>query len=111
MRVISKGPTFASLVSESFNQIRESAKGNVAIMLRMLGALQAIASQTASPDRRRTLRDNLQWIAELGERTIEAPHDKSRFENRVSCVREALETAPTLVEAWAPHEQPVEGQR
>ena len=37
LRVITIGPTFASLVAESFDQIRGSATGNVAIMLRMLG--------------------------------------------------------------------------
>jgi uncharacterized membrane protein len=39
LRVIAIGPTFASLVAASFDQIRTSAQGNVAIMLRMLGAL------------------------------------------------------------------------
>ena len=37
LRIIAIGPTFASLVAESFDQIRGSASGNVAIMLRMLG--------------------------------------------------------------------------
>jgi uncharacterized membrane protein len=43
LRVISIGQTYASLLAESFDQIRGSAEGNVAIMLRMLGALQTIA--------------------------------------------------------------------
>ena len=37
LRVITIGPSFASLVAESFDQIRDNAKGNVAVMLRMLG--------------------------------------------------------------------------
>ena len=96
LRVIAIGPTFASLVAESFDQIRGSAKGNVAIMLRMLGALQTIASLTASPSRRRALREQVQWIAELAERTIESPHDRARFESRLARVREALDTEPVL---------------
>ena len=96
LRIIAIGPTFASLAAESFDQIRASACGNVGIMLRMLGALQTIASLTASPSRRQALREQAQWIAELAERTIESPHDRTRFESRLARVREALETEPIL---------------
>lgn len=92
LRVITIGPTFASLVAESFDQVRSSAEGNVAIMLRMLGALQTIARFTASPSRRRVLREQVQWIAELADRTIESPHDRERFESRLAQVRDAFET-------------------
>lgn len=94
LRVISIGQTFASLVAESFDQIRGSAQGNVAIMLRMLGALHTIASLTDSPSRRRVLREQVEGIAELAERTIESPHDRAPFESRLARVREALETKP-----------------
>jgi uncharacterized membrane protein len=96
LRVIAIGQSFASLVAESFDQIRGSAIGNVAIILRMLDALQTIASLTASPNRRRALRDQVQWITELAERTIESAHDRARFERRLARVREALDTDPVL---------------
>ena len=96
LRVIAKGPNFESLLAESFDQIRGNAIGNVAIMLRMLGALQTIASRTNSPSRRRVLREQLQWITELAERTIESAHDRARIETRLAHVREALETEPPL---------------
>ncbi len=92
LRVITIGPSFADLVAESFDQIRGSAAGNVGVMLRMLGALQTIGSLTTNPSRRRTLQQEVQGIAELGERTIESPHDRARFESRLAIVREALET-------------------
>ncbi|TFG38973.1 MAG: DUF2254 domain-containing protein, partial [Syntrophobacterales bacterium] len=53
LRVIAKGPSFESLLAESFDQIRSSATGNVAIMLRMLDSFQTLASLTANPHRRR----------------------------------------------------------
>ena len=96
LRVMTIGPTFANLVAESFDQIRGSANGNLGIMLRMLGALQTIASLTASPSRRQVLREQVECIAELATRTIESPHDRARFENRLARVREALETEPVL---------------
>jgi uncharacterized membrane protein len=92
--VLAIGQTFASLVAESFDQIRGSAMGNGAIMLRVLGALQTIASQTPSPGRRRALQEQVECIAELAERTTASPHDRIRFENRLARVREAIETAP-----------------
>lgn len=91
LRVIASGPTFAGLAAASFDQIRGGARGNVAILLRMLAALQAIASLTESPDRRQTLQEHLQRIAEVAERTIEAPCDRAKFERRLAHVREALE--------------------
>ena len=97
LRVITIGPTFSGLVAESFDQIRGSAKGNVAVMLRMLGGLQTIAGLTSSPNRRRVLREQVERIAELAERTIESPHDRARFESRLFRVREAIETL-SLVE-------------
>lgn len=90
LRVISIGQTFASLVGRSFDEIRGSASGNLAIMLRMLDALQTIASLTDSPDRRRVLLEQAEHIAELAERTLVAPHDRERFECRLARLREAL---------------------
>ncbi len=54
LRVIAMGPTFSSLVAESFDQIRGSAQGNLSIMLRMLGALHTISSLTDSMTRSRS---------------------------------------------------------
>jgi len=96
LRVIAIGPSFESLLSDAFDQIRESAKGNLGIMLRMLGALQTIASLTASPSRRQALLEQVEGIAELAKRTIEAPHDRIRFERRLAQVLEALKTEPVL---------------
>lgn len=92
LRVIAIGQTFASLVAEAFGQIRGSAGGNVAIMLRMLGSLQTIAGLTTSPSRRRVLREQVQGIAELAERSLESPQDRDRCEGRLARVRETLGT-------------------
>jgi len=93
LRVISIGQTFASLVAESFDQIRGSAESNTAIMFRILGALQTIASLTGSPSRRQVLQEHVEGIAELAARTIKSPDDRTRFENRLAQVRKAFETA------------------
>jgi uncharacterized membrane protein len=90
LRVITIGPTFEDLLAESFDQIRSSATGNVAIMLRILGALDTIAAVTASPGRRQALHDQVRWISELAERTLESGHDRARIDTRLAHVCEAL---------------------
>ena len=103
LRVMARGPSFEGLLNEAFNQIRQNARGNVAILSRMLGALQTIADLTASLSRRWLLRQKVEEIAEAAERTIVSPHDRVRFERRLARVREALETGPVL----SMHEKPV----
>jgi len=90
LRVIARGPSFESLLAEAFDQIRQNASGNVAIMSRQLGALQTIASQTTNPGRRRAVHEKVQWIAELAERTIASPYDRERFEKHLVRVRKEL---------------------
>jgi len=96
LRVIAKEAGFESLLAEAFDQIRSNANGDLAIMLRMLGALQIIAGLTARPERRQALRDQVQWIAELAERTLESAHDCARIDARLASVREAFEAELAL---------------
>jgi len=93
LRVIARGPSFESLLDESFDQIRQNAAGNVAVLSRLLGTLQTVASLTTSPSRRHALCEHMQWIADLAERTIVAPHDRAQFASRAARVRKALDTA------------------
>ena len=94
LRVIAMAPTFENLLVEAFDQIRRNAEGNVSVMSRMLGALDAIGSLTDSPRRRRALREQVQRIAELADRTIDSAHDRARIEARLTRVREALGDKP-----------------
>jgi uncharacterized membrane protein len=81
LRVIVRGPSFGSLLAEAFDQIRQNAEGNVAVMSRMLEVLQTIAGLTAGPIRRRAVREQVQCIAESADRTLVSPHDRAGFEN------------------------------
>jgi uncharacterized membrane protein len=101
LRVISIVPTFEGLLAESFDQIRRSAEGNVSIMARMLGAIDTIAGLTVSPGHRRALKEQVQRIAELADRSIASTHDCAQIKRRVIHVREALEAEP----AWCAREE------
>ncbi|MEX0643558.1 MAG: DUF2254 domain-containing protein [Pirellulales bacterium] len=77
LRVITRGPTFGSLLAEAFDQIRQNAEGNVAVLRRLLLALEIIARQTANIRRRQALRQQADLIASTAERTIPSPHDSA----------------------------------
>ncbi|MGK2870967.1 MAG: DUF2254 domain-containing protein [Alphaproteobacteria bacterium] len=96
LRVIAIVPTFEGLLAEAFDQIRGSAAGNVAVMARMLGAVHAIGSLTTNPRRRQALNEQVQWIAELADRTIEATHDRARIDQRLMEVQEKLQAVPAM---------------
>ncbi len=75
LRLIARGPSFASLVAEAFDQIRQNAAGNVAVLTRLPQALEIIAGQTANARRRQSLRQQADLVAAVAERTIPSPHD------------------------------------
>ena len=89
-------PSFKGILAEAFDQIRASAEVNVAILVRMLGALDTIGSLTIRPSHLRALDEQLQCIAEVADRTIEATHDRARIEQRLTEVREKLQTVPAM---------------
>jgi len=72
----------------------------------MAGPLASPVWRQRSPSRRQVLSEQAQWIAELVERTIESPHDRTRFESRLARVREALETKPVLFTAAKAENRP-----
>jgi len=91
LRIIAIAPTFEGLLAESFDQIRNSAKENVAILVRMLSALDTIGSLTIRPSYLKALDQQLLRIAELVDHWIELRHDRIRLENKLSKVRKTLE--------------------
>jgi uncharacterized membrane protein len=78
LRLLTRGPTYADLVSEAFDQIRENAGGNVAVLAGLLGALVRLGGRTRSPRRRAVLLEHARAVAELGERSLSAPRDRRR---------------------------------
>jgi uncharacterized membrane protein len=91
LRVIAKEPGFESLLADSFDQIRSNAKGNVTIMLRLLGAIQTIAGFTNNPQRRKALHEQVQWIIEIAGKTLNSAHDRSIIDTRLAFVQERID--------------------
>lgn len=87
LRVITKGPSFESLLSDAFDQIRRNANGNVTIFLRILEALKILADQASGPRRRRALFEQMQQIAELATRSVDSTHDRAKIEAHLMRLR------------------------
>lgn len=84
LRLIAMGPTFDGLLKLGFDQILGSAEGNAALLVKLVEALGAIAVRARNEERRCAVRACLADVAEAGRRTLEAPRDRERFEERLA---------------------------
>jgi uncharacterized membrane protein len=83
LRVITRGPTFESLLGESFDQIRRNAAGNVTVLSQLARSIGIIGGATSSAGRRMALADQLDEVAEVVRRTIQAPRDRLLLEQQI----------------------------
>lgn len=90
LRLVAIVPRFEGLLAEAFDQIRSSAETNLAILIRMLGALNTISSMTNNANHLTALEQQLQLIAELADRSFASNHDRSQLKMRLSVVRKTL---------------------
>ena len=100
LRLITCGPTYADMVGEAFDQIRQNADGNVAILEGLLGSLELLGRRTTSPQRRGVLLEHALAVAELGRQSVPAPRDRQRLSDRSAHTLGSL-TADANAEASA----------
>ncbi len=79
LRLIARGPTFATLLDESFDQIRQNADGNVAVLVRMLEVVQLITVRTSDESRLQSLRRQADLVLENAQRSVPSEHDRARI--------------------------------
>lgn len=87
LRVIAYGATFAGLLEDSFDQIRQNAFGNVAVLTAMLRAIAAIESSVESDERVAALSRQVQLILSQARRSVVEPVDLEKIEMTVREVR------------------------
>lgn len=80
LRVIVFGATFTGLLEGSFDQIRQNANGNVAVLMAMLQAIETIGSQVESMERSEALKRQVRKIASQARRSVVEPLDLERIE-------------------------------
>lgn len=84
VRLLTRGPTYEDLIGDSFDQIRQNASANVAILENLFGALELLASRTTDIARRRVFLGHAQALAELGRESVPDRQDRQRVEDRAA---------------------------
>lgn len=90
LRVIARRMNFAQYLDEAFDQIRQNASGNVAVLERLLHAISAIATTAKHRARRQALERHVNAIADVIERTIPSAHDRDKVGKTLLEVRRQL---------------------
>lgn len=81
LRLLTRGPTFPSLVGEAYDQIRQNAGANVAVIARLFWSIETLAERTTSAKRRRVLLDHARALDEMSRRSIPAPADREYIQS------------------------------
>lgn len=83
LRVIARGPSFRSLLDETFDQIRQNSEGNVAVLVRLIEVFNIIAGFAYDEERRQALKLHVDLVLETAERSVSSPYDREAIK-RVS---------------------------
>jgi uncharacterized membrane protein len=84
VRVIAAGPTFASMLALSVDEIRQNAAGNVTVLGALLHMLARVARVSRDAGRRTLLAEHVTLVREHIERRVEARHDRERLYHLVA---------------------------
>ena len=91
-RVIIPTPTFAGVCDAAFNQIRQHARRDVAVTLRLLETLAAVASDARQPAQRDALLCHANLTRGDSAATVDDPDDRADIHNRHAAVVQTIET-------------------
>jgi len=90
LRLVHFTPTFPGIVDTAFNQIRQHARSNAAVSIRLLETIDVIAGTTLHADDRAALRRQADMIARGAREGLPEAEDRRAAEERYQAVRRAL---------------------
>ena len=79
LRLIARRPGFGDLLNECVEQIRQNAGGNIAMLHRLIQAMETVAPLTADRARREEIRLQLTLMRKTIEATVLFPPDQTRL--------------------------------
>lgn len=82
LRIKFKATSFEGYVNTSFNQIRQNAQTNPAVLIRMMEAINTIITHTTIPDRIMSLKNHANIIKNAGEKSFKEAQDYQELESR-----------------------------
>ena len=89
VRVVCPRPTYATLLSASFDQIRQNGTDKPLILIHLLQAVGQIARSARTEEQRRVLEEQVRSIAADAERAVANPSDLTDVMKQVRQAREA----------------------
>jgi uncharacterized membrane protein len=89
LRVLVRTYDFAGYVRLAFDLVRESARGNPAVLRRLLRALALAASQVHTPDRLPVLREQVALVMACAQATLSTDYER----HEVQCLHDELRAA------------------
>lgn len=84
LRVIARGPDFATLLADAFDQIRRTGESNLTVLARLIGALALLADVTRDPARRRALRGATAAVREAVMRAVAHGSERAAVDERAA---------------------------
>jgi uncharacterized membrane protein len=82
---------FSGMLDAAFNQIRQSSRGNAAVLIRLMEALAALSAAPMQADRRAALARHAGLVLAEGRRSIPEPEDLAALAARHAEVRMAAD--------------------
>lgn len=86
VRLIAFGPTFPTLLTEAFDQIRRSAPGNVRVAVRLLQVLADLKARTGRAANLLAIATHARLIAEAVELHVTAYHDREQVRRALDAI-------------------------
>jgi uncharacterized membrane protein len=90
LRLVASGATFAGIVDTAFNQIRQSARSNPAVAIRMLDAIAQIAGHVNSAQQATCLQRQAGMIVKGAREAVPEAEDVLAVEARFTTATRAL---------------------
>ncbi|MGC9361985.1 MAG: DUF2254 domain-containing protein, partial [Candidatus Syntrophosphaera sp.] len=95
-RIETKGVTFTGVANAAFDQIRQYARSDAAVTIKLLEALTVIAGQARLPEHAKALGRQARMILNGSREGLPDPEDRQDVENRYMKFRQALSDNPRL---------------
>ncbi len=90
VRVVALASDFPQLLDASFNQIRQAASGNAAVLIQMCKLIGQLALSVEAPEAREALTAHLDKLERSAGRSLEDPSDLEDFEREAEIARAHL---------------------
>jgi uncharacterized membrane protein len=103
LRVLAKPHDFHGLLDASFNQIRQAARGDAAVLIQMGEILGRLALVVDGAERRAALTAHLDKVERMACKSLDDPADLADFAATADAARKHL-AAPSPLETLTPND-------